>query len=256
MAKIIAVANQKGGVGKTTTAVNLTASLKDNEQNVLLIDLDPQGSATLACGVDKQNLVWSMNDVLLKDCPLEQACLQAGNGFDLLPANSDLTVSEVTLMSKEHRESFLLQALRPVLRRYDYVIIDCPPALNTLTLNAFMASDSVLIPMQCEYLAMEGLVALLSTIEQVQHTLNPRLKLEGILRTMYDPRSRLCGDVSKQLITHFTDKVYRTTIPRNVRLAEAPSHGLTALQYDKNSSGAAAYMVMALELMNRQEVTV
>lgn len=256
MAKIIAVANQKGGVGKTTTAVNLTASLKDNEQNVLLIDLDPQGSATLACGVDKQNLVWSMNDVLLQDCTLEQACLQAGNGFDLLPANSDLTVSEVTLMSKEQRESFLLQALRPVLTRYDYVIIDCPPALNTLTLNAFMASDSVLIPMQCEYLAMEGLVALLNTIEQVQHALNPRLKLEGILRTMYDPRSRLCGDVSKQLITHFTDKVYRTTIPRNVRLAEAPSHGLTALQYDKNSSGAAAYMVVALELMNRQEVTV
>lgn len=256
MAKIIAVANQKGGVGKTTTSVNLTASLKANDQNVLLIDLDPQGSATSACGVDKQNLVWSMNDVLLHDCTVAQACLQAGNGFDLLPANSDLTVSEVSLMSKEQRESFLLQALRPVLTRYDYIIIDCPPALNTLTLNAFMAADSVLIPMQCEYLAMEGLVALLNTIEQVQHALNPRLKLEGILRTMYDPRSRLCTDVSKQLMTHFTDKVYRTTIPRNVRLAEAPSHGLTALQYDKNSNGSAAYMVMALELINRQEVSV
>ncbi|MCX7119517.1 MAG: ParA family protein [Legionellales bacterium] len=256
MAKIIAVANQKGGVGKTTTAVNLTASLKAAEQNVLLIDLDPQGSATLACGMDKHNLVWSTNDVLLQDCTFEQACLQAGNGFDLLPANSDLTVAEVTLMSKEQRESFLLQALRPVLTRYDYIIIDCPPALNTLTLNAFMASDSVLIPMQCEYLAMEGLVALLDTIKQVQHALNPRLKLEGILRTMYDARSRLCADVSKQLLTHFADKVYRTTIPRNVRLAEAPSHGLTAIQYDKNSNGAAAYMVFASELIKRQEVTV
>lgn len=255
MAKIIAVANQKGGVGKTTTAVNLAASLKAAEQNVLLIDLDPQGSATLGCGIDKHSLVWSTNDVLLQDCTLEQACLKVANGFDVLPANSDLTVAEVTLMSKEQRESFLLQAVRPVLVRYDYIIIDCPPALNTLTLNAFMAADSVLIPMQCEYLAMEGLVALLATIEQVQQALNPRLKLEGILRTMYDARSRLCVDVSRQLLAHFADKVYRTVIPRNVRLAEAPSHGLTALQYDKNSTGAAAYMVLASEVINRQEVS-
>lgn len=256
MAKIIAVANQKGGVGKTTTAVNLAASLKAADQAVLLIDLDPQGSATLACGADKHSLVWSTNDVLLQNCTMEQACLQVANGFELLPANSDLTVAEVTLMSKVHRESFLLQALRPIVTRFDFIIIDCPPALNTLTLNAFMAADSVLIPMQCEYLAMEGLVALLNTIEQMQQALNPRLKLEGILRTMYDGRSRLCLDVSKQLLDHFANKVYQTVVPRNVRLAEAPSHGLTVLQYNKNSKGALAYKALASELINRQEVTV
>lgn len=256
MTKIIAVANQKGGVGKTTTSINLAASLQAALQRVLLIDLDPQGSATLGCGVDKHSLVWSTNEVLLQDCLLAQACLQVANGFDLLPANGDLTVAEVSLMSREHRESCLSQALQPILQRYDYIVIDCPPALNTLTLNALMAADSVLIPMQCEYFALEGLVALLDTIEQVRTALNPRLRLEGILRTMYDPRSRLCTDVSKQLFAHFSDKVYNMTIPRNVRLAEAPSHGLTALQYDKNSKGAAAYMILATEIIKRQEVTV
>lgn len=256
MVKTIAIANQKGGVGKTTTAINLAASLQARAQRVLLIDLDPQGSATVGCGVDKHTLVWSTNDVLLHDCTAEQACLQVANGFDLLPANGDLTVAEVTLMARVARERFLEQALQPLLARYDYMIIDCPPTLNTLTLNAFMAADSVLIPMQCEYLAMEGLVALLDTIEQVQSALNPRLRLEGILRTMYDARSRLCSEISKQLQTHFSDKVYRSVIPRNIRLAEAPSHGLPALQYDKNSIGAAAYMVLASEVINRQEVTV
>lgn len=256
MVKTIAIANQKGGVGKTTTAINLAASLQARAQRVLLIDLDPQGSATVGCGVDKHTLVWSTNDVLLHDCTAEQACLQVANGFDLLPANGDLTVAEVTLMARVARERFLEQALQPLLARYDYMIIDCPPTLNTLTLNTFMAADSVLIPMQCEYLAMEGLVALLDTIEQVQSALNPRLRLEGILRTMYDARSRLCSEISKQLQTHFSDKVYRSVIPRNIRLAEAPSHGLPALQYDKNSIGAAAYMVLASEVINRQEVTV
>lgn len=255
MAKIIAVANQKGGVGKTTTAVNLAAALQASSQRVLLIDLDPQGSATLGCGVDKHSLVWSSNEVLLQDCLLKQACLQVANGFDLLPANGDLTVAEVSLMSKEKRETYLAQALQPALTNYDYIIIDCPPALNTLTLNALMAAHSVLIPMQCEYFALEGLVALLDTIEQVRTALNPQLKLEGILRTMYDLRSRLCADVSKQLFAHFNDKVYTTTIPRNVRLAEAPSHGLTAIQYDKKSKGAAAYMSLASEVINQQEVT-
>lgn len=256
MAKIIAIANQKGGVGKTTTTINLAASLHASEHKVLLIDLDPQGSATVGCGVDKHNLVWSINDVLLHDCIVEQACLTVANGFDLIPANGDLTVAEVALMSKVNREGFLAQALRSESDRYDYIVIDCPPALNTLTLNALMAADSVLIPMQCEYLAMEGLVALLGTIEQVRHALNPRLKLEGILRTMYDARSRLCTEVSRQLLTHFDDKVYQTVIPRNVRLAEAPSHGLTALQYAKNSVGAAAYMILAVEMIKRQEVLV
>lgn len=255
MAKIIAVANQKGGVGKTTTAVNLAAALQASSQRVLLIDLDPQGSATLGCGVDKHSLVWSSNEVLLQDCLLKQACLQVANGFDLLPANGDLTVAEVSLMSKEKRETYLAQALQPALTNYNYIIIDCPPALNTLTLNALMAAHSVLIPMQCEYFALEGLVALLDTIEQVRTALNPQLKLEGILRTMYDLRSRLCADVSKQLFAHFNDKVYTTTIPRNVRLAEAPSHGLTAIQYDKKSKGAAAYMSLASEVINQQEVT-
>ncbi|MGV3740157.1 MAG: ParA family protein [Gammaproteobacteria bacterium] len=256
MAKIIAVANQKGGVGKTTTSVNLAAALQASSQQVLLIDLDPQGSATLGCGVDKHSLVWSANEVLLQDCLLAQACLQVANGFDLLPANGDLTVAEVSLMAKEKREICLSQALQPVLQNYNYIIIDCPPSLNTLTLNALMAADSVLIPMQCEYFALEGLVALLDTVEQVRNALNPRLQLEGIVRTMYDPRSRLCADVSKQLFAHFNDKVYNTTIPRNVRLAEAPSHGLTAIQYDKNSKGAVAYMALASEVINKQEVTV
>ncbi len=256
MAKIIAIANQKGGVGKTTTTINLAASLRASEQTVLLIDLDPQGSATLGCGVDKHSLVCSINDVLLHDCTVEQACLTVANGFDLIPANGDLTVAEVALMSKVHREGFLAQALRSVSERYDYIVIDCPPALNTLTLNALVAADSVLIPMQCEYLAMEGLVALLGTIEQVRMALNPRLKLEGILRTMYDARSRLCTEVSRQLLEHFVEKVYKTVIPRNVRLAEAPSHGLTALQYAKNSAGSAAYMVLAAEIINRLEVPV
>ena len=255
MAKVIAIANQKGGVGKTTTAINLAASLAANRLHVLLIDLDPQGNATMGSGVDKNQLVHTTNDVLLHDCLAEQACLTTTCGYDLLPGNDDLTVAEVSLMERNHRETFLYKALHPIQSRYDYILIDCPPALNTLTINAFVAADSVLIPMQCEYYALEGLAALLSTIEQVRASVNPRLILEGILRTMYDARNRLCSDVSKQLIEHFPAKVYRTVVPRNVRLAEAPSHGMPALQYDKTSPGAAAYMVLASELMNKQKVT-
>lgn len=254
MAKVIAIANQKGGVGKTTTAINLAASLAASHQQVLLIDLDPQGNATMGSGVDKNQLVHTTNDVLLHDCLAEQAALVTTCGFDLIPGNGDLTVAEVSLMERNHRETFLYKALQPLQSKYQYVLIDCPPALNTLTINAFVAADSVLIPMQCEYYALEGLAALLSTIEQVKSSVNPRLYLEGVLRTMYDARNRLCSDVSKQLLEHFSSKVYRTVIPRNVRLAEAPSHGLPALLYDRTSPGAAAYMVLASELLSKQTV--
>ena len=252
MAKVIAITNQKGGVGKTTTTINLAASLAANQQRVLLIDLDPQGNATMGSGVDKNGLVHSMNEVLLRDCLAEQACLATAAGFDLLPANGDLTVAEVSLMERNHRETFLFKALQPIQSAYDYILIDCPPALNTLTINALVASDSVLIPMQCEYYALEGLAALLSTIEQIKASVNTRLQIEGVLRTMYDGRNRLSTDVSKQLLDHFGLKVYRTVIPRNVRLAEAPSHGLPALHYDKASAGAQAYLVLAAEFLNRQ----
>ena len=254
MAKIIAIANQKGGVGKTTTAINLAASLAASRQNVLLVDLDPQGNATMGSGVDKNTLVHTCNDVLLHDCLAEQACLTTISGFDLIPGNGDLTVAEVSLMERDHRETFLFKALQPLQSRYDFILIDCPPALNTLTLNALVAADSVLIPMQCEYFALEGLAALMSTVEQVRASINPRLQLEGVLRTMYDARNRLCSDVSKQLLTHFNNKVYRTVIPRNVRLAEAPSHGLPVLQYDRTSSGSSAYMILAAELLGKQPV--
>jgi chromosome partitioning protein len=252
MAKVIAIANQKGGVGKTTTAINLSASLGANQQQVLLIDLDPQGNATMGSGVDKNQLVHTTNEVLLHDCLAEQACLATSVGYDLIPGNDDLTVAEVSLMEQAHRETFLYKALHPLQNNYDFILIDCPPALNTLTINAFVAADSVLIPMQCEYYALEGLAALLSTIEQVKASVNPRLSLEGILRTMYDARNRLCSEVSKQLIEHFPTKVYRTVVPRNVRLAEAPSHGMPALHYDKSSPGAAAYMVLASEVLKKQ----
>lgn len=254
MAKVITIANQKGGVGKTTTSINLAASIAANKLPVLLVDLDPQGNATMGSGVDKNSLVHSTNDVLLRDCLAEQACLTTSCGYDLIPANGDLTVAEVSLMERNHRETFLFKALQPIQSHYDFILIDCPPALNTLTINALVAADSVLIPMQCEYFALEGLAALLTTIEQVKASVNPRLQIEGVLRTMYDSRNRLCSEVSKQLLEHFNSKVYRTVVPRNVRLAEAPSHGMPALQYDKTSPGAAAYMVLAAELIAKQTI--
>ncbi|MBA2710651.1 MAG: ParA family protein [Tatlockia sp.] len=256
MAKVIAIANQKGGVGKTTTSINLAASIAANHHSVLLVDLDPQGNATMGSGIDKNNLVHTSNDVLLHDCLAEQAILATTCNFDVIPANGDLTVAEVSLMERSQRETFLLKAFQKIQDKYDFILIDCPPALNTLTINALVAADSVLIPMQCEYYALEGLAALLSTIEQVKISVNPRLQLEGVLRTMYDTRNRLCSEVSKQLLEHFKAKVYRTVVPRNVRLAEAPSHGMPALQYDKSSPGAAAYMVLAAELLSKQTVTV
>lgn len=253
MGKVIAIANQKGGVGKTTTAVNLAASLARLKQNILLIDLDPQGNATMGAGVNKHDLVHSGNDVLLGGVSVEQAVVRVSAGFDVLPGNSDLTVAEVNLMTKIGRETILRQALAPIKSTYDYILMDCPPALNTLTLNALVAADSVLIPMQCEYYALEGLADLLSTIEQVTASVNPNLLIEGVVRTLYDGRNRLSVDVSDELAAHFGAQVYRTVIPRNVRLAEAPSHGMPALQYDKTSTGAAAYQVLASELMGRVE---
>ena len=253
MKRIIAVANQKGGVGKTTTAVNLTASLAVTKRRVLLVDLDPQGNATMGCGVDKRLLERSSTEVLLGDCTASDAIVSIDpGGFDLLPANQDLTAAEVRLLAtpagREHR---LELALAPIRDRYDLIIIDCPPALNILTVNALTAADSVLIPMQCEYYALEGLSGLVGTIEQIRDSINSRLHIEGILRTMFDPRNNLSNDVSAQLIEHFGERVFRTIIPRNVRLAEAPSFGVPALFHDKDSRGALAYLALAGEMIRR-----
>jgi chromosome partitioning protein len=254
MVQIIAITNQKGGVGKTTTAINLTASLAMKKKRVLLIDCDPQGNATTGSGVDKNSLDKGLQDVLLEQCQIQDAILATAHAYDILATNSDLTAAEVGLMQQNHRSHVLKQAIDSVKNHYDYIIIDCPPALNTLTLNALVASDSLLIPMQCEYFALEGLAALIATMQQVQQHLNPKLKLLGVLRTMFDPRSRLSSEVSKQLLQHFGEKVFRVSIPKNVKLAEAPSHGLPVNIYSRLSVGSKAYMVLAEEIVAKQEV--
>ena len=257
MAKIIAVTNQKGGVGKTTTSINLAASLAATKRKVLLVDMDPQGNATMGSGVDKHDLQLSSYDVLTDGAAIGDAIVTSEEaGFDVLPANGDLTAAEVELLQLPQRERRLHNALQSVAGRYDFIIIDCPPSLNMLTLNALVASQSVMIPMQCEYYALEGLTALVNTIEEVRSNLNPGLSIEGLLRTMYDPRNRLAGDVTAQLSKHFGDKLYRTVIPRNIRLAEAPSHGLPALIYDKASRGAQAYLALAGEMLRREQQAV
>ena len=253
MVKILAIANQKGGVGKTTTCVNLAASLAATRKKVLMVDLDPQGNATMGSGVDKYSLQLSMYDLLVRGLPVDEVKQVAPQAnFDVLPANSDLTAAEVELLNTQHKEQRLSEALARVSHEYDYVLIDCPPSLNMLTLNGLVAAHCVLIPMQCEYYALEGLSALMSTIQRVAETINPGLHVEGLVRTMYDPRNSLTNDVSAQLQQHFGEQLYRTVIPRNVRLAEAPSFGLPALQYDPKSRGAKAYLALAGEVIRRQ----
>jgi chromosome partitioning protein len=254
MHRVLAITNQKGGVGKTTTSVNLAASLAATKRRVLLIDIDPQGNATMGCGVDKRLVERTTTDVLLGDVDAAGALLTLEHSnFKLMPSNQDLVAAEVELMGKPGCESRLRGALAPILDQFDVVLIDCPPALNMLTVNALVAADAVLIPMQCEYYALEGLTALVATIEQIKAGPNPQLEIGGILRTMFDPRNNLANEVSAQLIQHFQDKVFRTIIPRNARLAEAPSYGKPALHYDRESRGALAYLALAGEMIRRED---
>ena len=253
MAKVLAIANQKGGVGKTTSCVNLAASLAAARRRVLLIDLDPQGNATTGCGLDKHQLTHSIGDVLLHQARLDDVVVSAFPNLDIAPTNGDLTAAEVQLIGEKGGESRLREVLLSCRQTYDFVFMDCPPSLSMLTVNALVAADSVIIPVVCEYYAMEGLAALTRTVSDIAASYNPRLKIEGVLRTMYDQRNSLTLEVSRQLIQHFGRRVYRTVIPRNVRLAEAPSHGLPALEYDRRARGTLAYLTLAGEFMRHQD---
>lgn len=253
MGRIIAIANQKGGVGKTTTAVNLAAALAQTPRRVLLVDMDPQGNATMASGVDKRELANSACEVLLGECSAESVVVKSPEGFDLLPGNIDLTAAEIRLMDETAREQRLKTALAPLRDRYDYLIIDCPPSLSLLTLNALAAADGVIVPMQCEYFALEGLSSLVDTINALKGKLNPQLEIDGIVRTMFDVRNNLANAVSGELTRHFGDKVFRSIIPRNVRLAEAPSHGQSIVGYDRGSRGGIAYLGLAGEIVRREK---
>ena len=253
MGRVIAIANQKGGVGKTTTSINLAASLAKTRRRVLLVDLDPQGNATMGSGVNKEEVAASTYSVLIEGQGIEAATVAVDGGYNLVPANASLSGAEVELIDIDQRERRLRNAVATVRDKYDYILIDCPPALNLLTINALAAANSVIIPMQCEYYALEGLTALLNTIRRIREALNPTLQVEGLLRTMYDPRNRLDNEVSAQLKQHFGDKLYRTISPRNVRLAEAPSYGKAVIAYDLQSKGAQAYLALAGEILRREE---
>lgn len=253
-ARILAITNQKGGVGKTTSAVNLCAGLASLGKRVMLIDLDPQGNATTGSGIDKQQLEYTVYHLLLGDADFDTVRVVSGSGgFDVLPANREMAGAEVELVQAEAREYRLKVVLEGVRDRYDYILIDCPPALNLLTVNALTAADAVIIPMQCEYFAIEGLVDLVNTVKKVKARLNPALVIDGVIRVMFDPRNTLAQHVSDQLKAHFGAKVFNAVVPRNIRLAEAPSHGVPIMQYDRNSKGALAYMQMAQELIDKQE---
>ena len=251
MSRIFAITNQKGGVGKTTTAVNLAAGLQLLGQRILLVDLDPQGSATMGGGVDKRGLGRHMYHLLLGHASFDDIKVSSTFGFDVLPTNRELGGAEVELIDVAHRELRLRAVLSEARKDYDFVLIDCPPALNLLTLNGLCAADGVIVPMQCEYYALEGVTDLVATLRKIRQTLNPKIEIDGLLRTLYDPRSTLAQQVVQQLDQHFGNKVFRTVIPRNIRLAEAPSHGRPIFAYDKSSRGAQAYMELAEEVLAR-----
>ena len=252
MAKVLSITNQKGGVGKTTTAINMAASLARMKQKILLVDLDPQGNASVGSGVDRDAQKATVYEVLMRSAPVQESIVRTGSGFDVIASNRELSGALIELVDGERLLLGVLHTLQTIREEYDFILIDCPPSLDLLTVNALVASDAVIIPMQCEYFALEGLTELVNTVRKIRAAFNPDLNIEGLLRTMFDRRNSLSREVSSQLEAHFGDKVYHTIIPRNIRLAEAPSYGKPVLEYDKRSKGARAYLALAGEVIGRE----